>query len=170
MINQFNNSDNERGVNMKRFIGTWKLVTMESVIDNEYFYPLGVNLAGYLTYTKDGFVHVIIVKSDSDKIGYDLYELTETKYHKSKLLNYKLVKGIFAYIKHAISSIAYFGKFEIIGGQIVHYVLSSIYPDWIGISLIRDFEFVEDNILKLSVTYPDGKKVILYWRKECHEW
>jgi hypothetical protein len=114
--------------------GTWQLISYKvQDTTGQVSYPYGQDAIGYLIYTHDGFMSATLMSSSrprfaaADPTGGSLEEravATQTY-------------------------LAYCGKYETQGNQIIHHIEASLFPNWVGIDQKRFFEF-EDNKLTLK--------------------
>ncbi len=103
-------------------IGTWKLASFEfRYEDGLVIYPWGQNASGFLIYTQDGYMSVVIMKADRPRF---------------------LVSDMFAgsaeeQAQAAQTYLSYCGTYEIQGDKVIHHVEASLFPNWIGEDQIR---------------------------------
>ena len=116
------------------FIGTWRLLSYEArTSDGEVTYPLGRDATGYIIYTADGYMSVSMMRAgrrnyvDGDLLG-------GTKEEK---------------LAAAETYVSYCGRYEIKRDRVVHHVEVAFFPNRVGTSQERFFEF-SDGRLSLS--------------------
>ena len=103
-------------------LGTWKLrsAVQEDVETGKKLYPMGANPTGYLNYSPDGRVMVILVgdnrKAPAGPVATDAEMITLFK-----------------------SMMAYAGTYSIDGNQVIHHVDASSSERMTGTKLIRFF-------------------------------
>jgi hypothetical protein len=148
-----------------RFVGTWKLksVTKKS-LDGQMSKPLSEQPLGYISYTQDGFMHAILMKSERDLVGVPPEELGDAVGKKKLFMSLKYIKAGIRYVKAMTSFLSYCGTYEIRGNTIVHHVKAAMVPDWIGTDLKRDFVFFE-NTLTLTARDDAGNIMDLIWER-----
>lgn len=114
-----------------RLVGTWRLVSME-IRDaaGGASYPFGPDAVGYLVYAADGYMSAAIMTADrptftaGDILGGGVEERAEA----------------------AATYISYAGRYEVKGDRVVHHVEVSLFPNWVGGTQHRFFEFVGDRL------------------------
>ncbi|MDQ1279421.1 MAG: hypothetical protein QG670_683 [Thermoproteota archaeon] len=131
----------------ERFIGTWKLVSVEYQSDNEVTYPYGKDAIGYIMYSNDGYMSVSIMTSNRRRImSMDMIGAsTEEK------------------VAAADTYFSYCGRYKVDEDKVTHLVEVSFYPNWVGEKLERFYKFEEDKlILSTSPMIVNGKQQINY--------
>jgi hypothetical protein len=95
--------------------GTWRLIALEARSSNgSISYPLGSDAQGFLMYSPDGYVSVVMCRANRNRFGtQDILAGTDAQ----------LVDAAGAYI-------SYIGRYEIRDGRILHHVEASLFPDW----------------------------------------
>lgn len=132
-------------------VGTWKLVSITGMSAKGIeIHDYGLHPQGYLHYTPDGHVIVIIVKSD-----------------RLKPVNKKISSAESAYLINSMTS--YAGTYSIHGNQVVHHIEVSWNQAWTGTNQKRFYQ-LKDNYLVLTIpSFIDadlGKmQVNLMWEK-----
>jgi hypothetical protein len=135
-----------------RLIGTWKIVSVirEEVPSGARMDLMGPNPHGFITYSADGRMVVILVRGDRKKPA-----ATPTAAEAEALFR---------------SVISYAGTYTIAGNEITHHVDISWNESWTGTKQVRLFKF-EDNRVTLSTPVSpdplDGKMSVrsLVWEK-----
>lgn len=148
-----------------RFVGTWALKSMtkqssEGLISK----PFSEHPLGYISYTQDGFMHAILMKTARDRIGMPPEELSDAVSKKRLFGSLKYIKAGIKYLKAMTSFASYCGTYEIRGNTVVHHVKAAMVPDWIGTDLQRDFIFSE-NTLTLTAHDDAGNVMDLIWQR-----
>ncbi len=151
------------------FIGTWKLVSWESKSsDGKISQPFGQNPVGYLTYTEDRHMSVAIMKKNRLNIEITSQELTKARlvFLKPWLLvnGLKYVKATLRYLQASANYISYSGKYQIKDNKVIHHVEISLFPDWVGIDLERQFEFFDTKLLLITPPL-GGQPQYLTWER-----
>ncbi|WP_414565783.1 MULTISPECIES: lipocalin-like domain-containing protein [unclassified Anabaena] len=139
----------------KNIVGTWKLVAWETkAADGQIHYPFGENPIGYITYTADGYISAIIMKSHRLLIEIPSEELMQARkvFLRPWLLvtGWKFIKAIFRYLQAAANYVSYSGRYEIQGETVIHHVEVSLIPDWTGTKLERNFQFIGDKLVLIT--------------------
>lgn len=139
---------------MKRFIGTWQLVSYQlKTLDNQISYPLEKDAIGYLLYNEDGYMSVAVMVANRP-----LFKSEDARAGTSA-----------EKISIADDYISYCGRYKVQGNKVIHSVKVSSFPNWIGTNQERTFKF-EDNKLTLSTPDPiliAGKQQVglLIWER-----
>ena len=120
-----------------RLLGTWDLQRYEVSVGGE---PrpsiLGPNPQGLLLYAADGFMSAVMMASDREPLGAPSLLAAEDE-------------GALAAGR---SCIAYAGRYQVVGDEVQHHVMSSLLPDWVGQTLVRSIAWEDD---RLILTPPD---------------
>jgi Lipocalin-like domain len=108
------------------FVGTWRLVSMKArSSDGNVTYPLGESAGGLIMYSRDGFMSVVLFSADRARFGTpDILAGSEKQLAAA-----------------ARSYISYAGRYRIQGDRVIHLVQSSLFPDWLGSTQERRYEF-----------------------------
>ncbi len=140
-----------------QFIGAWNLVhwDVQTASGKHYNYPYGENAKGSIIYTQAGRMSAQLMRMDRPN-----FEIPHSW------------KGTEIEVKTAFQGYtAYSGTFKIVENTVVHQVDMSVFPNWIGTDLVRNFEFQkEGNHLLLSTTpfktrKGDSVKQVLLWQR-----
>lgn len=118
-------------MNERDFVGTWRLISWESQsADGTVTYPYGEDARGFIVYSPDGYVSVVIFKAVREDFGTsDPLVGTEEQLAAA-----------------ARSYISYVGRYEVHGDQVHHVVAASLFPDWVGTTQKRFYEFEGDRL------------------------
>ena len=102
-------------------IGAWRLVTYEAHAGDEVSYPLGEDAAGYIMYTPDGYMSVLITAAGRTNFASDdiLGGTDEEK------------------LAAASTFLAYCGRYEYLGDRVVHKIETAFYPNRVGTEQVR---------------------------------
>jgi hypothetical protein len=108
------------------FVGTWRLVSMEGrSSDGTVAYPLGEDARGFIMYTPDRYMSVVISQAERTRLGTsDLLAGSQEQMAEA-----------------ARSYISYAGRYEVHGEWIRHLVEASLFPDWTGTTQSRRYSF-----------------------------
>jgi hypothetical protein len=124
-----------RALSAADLVGTWRLVTWTSAGADGVQMPMGEHPDGVVVYTPDGTMVTTIGKADRPPID-------GTDMHGGPVEQRLEAQATF---------IAYSGTFRIDGGDVIHDVTMSLYPNWVGTSQRRHVALSEDgNELALS--------------------
>ncbi|HYO42085.1 MAG TPA: lipocalin-like domain-containing protein [Candidatus Limnocylindrales bacterium] len=116
-------------------VGTWRLVTWTSPGDDGVQMPMGEHPEGVVVYTSDGTMITTIGRAARPPID-------SSDMHGGPVDQRLEAQATF---------IAYSGAFRIEGGDVVHDVTMSLFPNWVGTSQRRHVTLSADgNELTLS--------------------
>jgi hypothetical protein len=97
--------------------GTWRLVSWENrSAGGEVTYPMGSDAIGYLTYTADGYVFVTLMRAE------------RPHFTTGDLLEGSTEERAAA----AASYVSYAGTSEVRADTVIHHVITSLFPNWVG--------------------------------------
>jgi hypothetical protein len=119
-------------VRLEDFIGTWKLVSVETRKEDGSLHRRGKR-TGYLIYSADGYMSVAFMKEG------------RREFASGDIRGGAVDEKIEAFD----GFISYSGKYEVLEDIVVHNIEVSLFPNWIGDRQERFFEF-EGDILTLS--------------------
>ncbi|NES22947.1 MAG: lipocalin-like domain-containing protein [Symploca sp. SIO3E6] len=120
-----------------QFVGTWRLVSWEMRNTNGYVsYPYGKDAIGYLIYTEEGYMSVMIMSANRPRFASNKIFGGTTEERAAATETY----------------MSYGGKYEIKGNQVIHRIEVSIFPNWVGLDQKRFFEFRENQLLLSTPT------------------
>jgi hypothetical protein len=147
----------------EQFVGTWKLRSMTRTTDDgSVIHPFGASPVGYLTYTGDGRVFVILTKADRPTINVSLEELLNAKKTKKMFFSRKYLSAVGRLFKASTECVSYYGTYEVKDSVVAHHIDVSLFPDWMGATLERSFSFA-DRRLTLRTRAPQGEVLELVW-------
>jgi len=141
-------------MNEKKFIGTWKLKSFETKLSNGgiVLYPNGKNPIGYIMYSEDGYMSVLI--TDKDRRNFDGNASPSKDFWKT-VDDYKKAEAY-------ETLLSYCGKYEVKNENlIVHHIKASSLPNWVGTSQERIYKF-SANTLTLSATTANSEAVLVW--------
>jgi hypothetical protein len=122
-------------------VGTWRLLTWENIGPNgDITYPLGQHPSGFVTYTADGFMSTIITRADRPLFR-ALDALGGTPEEK---------------LAAADHFFAYWGTYEYQGDRVLHRVVESFFPNWVGTVQVRDVQLTGDRLILSTPAMPLG--------------
>ncbi len=137
----------------KRFLGTWRIVSWKNEDDaGAITWPVGRRPEGILHYADDGHMLVQIAAEGRAMIS------------TGELFGGGVEERAAAFAAH----VAYGGRWEIRGRQMVHKLEISSVPNWTGGEQIRDFEFLDDDNLQLSAAMRFAGRTVMarvHWRR-----
>ena len=102
-------------------IGAWRLVTYEAHAGDEVSYPLGEDAAGYIMYTPDGYMSVLITAAG------------RTNFASDDILGGTDEERLAA----ASTFLAYCGRYEYLGARVIHKIETAFYPNRVGTEQVR---------------------------------
>ena len=116
-------------------IGAWRLVTYEAHSGDEISYPLGEDASGYIMYTPDGYMSVLIMAAGRANFASDdiLGGSDDEKLEASSTF------------------IAYCGRYEFQGDRVNHIIETAFYPNRVGTEQVR---YVHQDGDQLILTTP----------------
>lgn len=140
-------------VNPERFVGTWKLVSLETRgEDGEVAYPFGKDALGYIMYSADGYVSVTLLPKK------------RRRFNTQDILGGTIEEKVAA----AESYISYFGRYEVMRDRVIHRVVVSLFPNWAGVDQERFYGFDGNRLtLRAAPMLINGKSqsAHLIWEK-----
>jgi hypothetical protein len=135
-------------------VGVWRLTSVVAVEEETGATTnrFGAKPDGYLIFSPDGYMSVVINADGLQPISGNPEKLTE---EKARLFS---------------TMTAHAGKYQISEGRLIHRVDVAHDPKMVGTDLQRTLRFLNDNLLESTVppiTNPDGKKVrvVLLWKR-----
>jgi hypothetical protein len=135
-------------------VGTWYLICYTIMNDEgtQIAEPFGPNPRGLLIYTENGFMSGQLMSASRPQWRSDLPRKASTE---EKALAFD-------------TYLSYCGTYEQHGDRVIHHVMTSLIPNWVGTDQIRLMQ-LDGNLLTLSVPpVPDKGKtrtVQLTWRR-----
>ena len=139
----------------EQFIGTWKLVSFDMQHqDGRRTYPLGKDAVGIIVYDANGQMSVQIMRPDRPQFAAD-----------------EQLRGTPAEIKSAFEGfVSYFGLYEVNQkeGTVTHHIKGCLFPNWVGKSQKRFFEFSGNRVTLTTLPMlMVGKQVtaVLIWER-----
>jgi hypothetical protein len=133
----------------EKLVGIWRLVkSMEIKPDGTIYYPFGEDAIGYITYTPVGIMTVHIMRKSRTLFSGDNMRQASAE----------------ECLRIPQDYLAYFGRYDIdIVKQVVnHYVEGSLFPNNIGSTLPRSYQFIGN---RLSLKPADGTNREIIWEK-----
>lgn len=135
------------------FVGTWCLVSMEArSSDGEVTYPLGEDAGGFIMYSPDGYMSVVLFSAGRERLGTsDIQAGNEAQ----------LADAARTYISYA-------GRYEVRGERVLHSVEASLFPDWVGSTQERLHKFEGQRLTLSTDPMPLGGKqvrAVLVWER-----
>ena len=112
-------------------IGAWRLVTYEAHAGDEVSYPLGEDASGFIMYTADGYMSVLIMAAGRQNFASDdiLGGTDEEK------------------LSAAGSFISYCGGYEFLSDRVIHKIETAFYPNRVGTEQVRFIHLDGDELV-----------------------
>ena len=137
-----------------RFVGTWRLVSMEGRSeDGSVSYPFGADAQGMITYDNQGYMQVQIMRRDRPRFAGNDQGRGTAEENQAALQGY----------------LAYFGTYELReDGTVVHHMEGSIFPNWVGGEIRRFWEFSGDRLVLRGPLASFGgqtRSVVIVWER-----
>jgi Lipocalin-like domain len=135
-------------------IGRWDIVSWVQQYDDGHMqYPMGEDLHGFIRYTGDGDMMVMIARRD--RAGFTTGGQWDAA-DSDKAAAYQ-------------SMLAYAGHYEVDGDHVVHHVDLSLFPGWVGGQQRRRVDRRSDGTIALEARLEDGtpqaRTARLVWRR-----
>ena len=113
-------------------VGSWNLISWRTVyVGGRTIFPMGKDARGFLVYSNDGFMSA------------SLFKVNRPYFISGEMLTADENEKVKAWDSY----FSYSGKFTLEGGMIHHYVLSSMYPNWVGDKQSRIAEIVDEKLI-----------------------
>lgn len=116
------------------FVGAWRLLSLEARSSTgDVTYPFGMDVAGYLLYTREGYMSASIMQA------------RRTQFASADALAASTELKAAAFDTYS----SYAGRYEVRGQKVIHHVAVSSFPNWTGKAQERFFAFSGEQ-LKLT--------------------
>lgn len=136
-------------------IGRWRLSSwLTRDAHDSVGYPFGEKAQGSVIYTPGGWVSVHVAAEGRPDLPIDILGAIGTEADR-----------LSAYATY----VAYSGRYRVQGDVIVHEVMTSLYPNWVGIELRRSFELSGDRLVLSMPPGEAGTEIAvheLHWSRE----
>ena len=128
---------------VRKFIGTWKLTSVETRDENGELFRRG-HRTGYLLYSEEGYMSVAFMKEGRPTFS-------------SGDIRGGTVEEKMAAVEGYVS---YSGRFEVDGDNVIHHIEVSLFPNWVGVRQERLYEFDGDRLtLSTPLMLVGGKQL-----------
>ena len=117
----------------KRFIGVWKLLSVEVRAAGEILYPYGEHPVGRLTYDAAGRTSAQVMKLGRRSSVKDPGAISQASDEEVRQI--------------ADGYIGYYGTFSIDGEAVIHHVEACTLPAWIDTGQRRQYEFTGSRLV-----------------------
>ncbi len=114
---------------MQDFLGTWKLVSVETRKEDGEVHRRGERV-GYLLYNDEGYMSVAFMKEDRPEFA-------------SGDIRGGTVEEKAAAVEGYVS---YCGRYEVKGDKVIHHIEVSLFPNWVGVRQERMYELDGDRL------------------------
>jgi len=112
----------------RAFVGTWKLVSLEARLEDGEVIRARRIRSGYLMYGDDGYMSVAFMVDD------------RPRFSSSDIRGGTLEEKMAAINDY----VSYCGRFDVKEDKVVHHIEVSLFPNWVGTSQERSYEFDGD--------------------------
>ena len=144
--------------------GAWRLQSWSARLpDGSLAAPFGEKPQGVLVYTADGTMCSAFMNSSREPIGVQLAACR--RYWQGLRKDAPPGEGDIKarLLQAALRFNSYAGRYTVEGDRIHHSVEVALFPDWIGLRLMRRFRFEEE---KLSLSFDSlGQEDTLTWSR-----
>ena len=134
-------------------IGTWSLLSWKTVYDHgRIIFPMGKDAKGFLVYSSDGFMSA------------SLYASNRLPFKSGEMLTADIEEKVEAWNTY----FSYSGNFIIEENKVHHFVMSSMYPNWVGDKQTRVASIVGKNLILETLPQKTNKGIqrsIVEWKK-----
>lgn len=114
------------------FIGAWRLMSIEvERADGQVCPPSGQDSTGYIIYSEDGYMSAVIMQPNRPRFTSATLREGSTEEKAAAADTY----------------MSYCGRYEIRGDTVFHHVAASLFPNWIGVGLERNFKFAGNRLI-----------------------
>jgi hypothetical protein len=127
-------------------VDTWKVLSVTTTDDTGVVQnPFGENPLGFITYTADGRMSVIINASDRKPLSGDD----------------RAAAPVAERAEAFATMVAYAGRYTFTGDKVVHHVEASAVPNDVGTDLVRSAELDGDRLTLRTPMQSDGEQVVV---------
>lgn len=134
-----------------QLVGTWRLVSWELEDEKgQVSYPFGQDAVGFLTYTEDGHMSVVITTAN------------RRRFAARDLLGGTVEERAAA----AESCVAYCGTYQLHGNQVIIHVEASLFPNWMDTDQERVFDLDGERMMMSiapSTWHDKQQRARLWW-------
>ncbi len=112
--------------------GTWRLVSAETITGSgEISHPFGKDATGYLIYSPDGYMAVLITQANRSNFASADFRAGSPDEQATAF----------------DTCVSYCGTYEVKSDKVVHHIELSLFPNWSGTNQERFFEFSGDRLI-----------------------
>ena len=140
-----------RGISLA---GAWKLLVFELRSEGQVVFPFGTNISGLCLYDTTGHMSMQIMRGDRPRFA----------------VNDQLSGKPDEVVSAFTGCISYFGTYVVdeAHGVVVHHVSQSLFPNWIGVDLVRFYRASGDRLITSAPTVQVGGHLMdamLVWER-----
>ena len=149
-----------------QFIGGWHLLDWSvSILGEEWHRPYGENPSGNLIYAGNGVMSATFMAEKRRELGIARPELpVQVSQAVAAIKTGRLDPLARAYFFSAITFTGYCGTYSVEAKKVIHHVETALIQDWVGIDLVRTFEF-DGNCLILTAEENDVVDKLIWQRQ-----
>ena len=156
---------------LNSFYGVWQLTdwsVTNSATGNARL-PYDGHVDGHLIYSRDGWVSATLMERDRKPVSDDrraLYALArQIVAGDVAAIDHRSAALVLPYFLAGFGYVSYCGPFRVEGGKVYHELRNSLIPQWIGTTLVREFEF-DDGARRLTLSAQQAGTVDrLVWQR-----
>lgn len=142
------------GIRENPFAGAWRLVSLEirGAGGNILHHPYGPNAIGYIIYSEDGYMSSVVMSPNRPK--FNSQDITGGTAEEK-------IKAIDTYLH-------YCGPYEVKDDKVIHHVQVSLFPNWIGVDMVRLYKFSGNTLTLSTPSFEIGgieHSVCLIWER-----
>ncbi|HQQ76302.1 MAG TPA: lipocalin-like domain-containing protein [Thermoanaerobaculia bacterium] len=119
-------------------VGAWKLLVIEFRSDGQVVYPVGRDAAGMCLYDASGHMSLQIMRVDRPRFALNDHQNGTPEEIAAAFKGYLAYGG--TYVEDADH------------GVVVHHVMHSLFPNWIGTDLVRFFKRAGNRLIVSAPT------------------
>jgi hypothetical protein len=117
------------GPNIQDFLGTWKLVSVETRKEDGEVHRRGERV-GYLLYNDEGYMSVAFMKRDRPEFASGDIRGGTVEEKEAAVEGY----------------VSYCGRYEVMKDKVIHHIEVSLFPNWVGVRKERMYELDGDRL------------------------
>lgn len=133
----------------EKFLGAWTLLDWTvTETGKPSRQPYGAAPSGYIIYSPQGVMSATLMAENRKHLNASRPEMT-SKISKAVRLMWadgKVNDFSMTYFLAASQYLNYCGAYSVVGNRVTHHVETALIPDWIGATLVREFEFRGDRL------------------------
>ena len=127
-------------------VGNWRVVSVTTTNDKGVVQdPFGKNPVGFITYTADGRMSVLLTSSDRKPLSGDD----------------RAAAPVAEKAEAFATMVAYAGRYTFTGDKVVHHVEASSMPNDVGTDLVRSATLDGDRLALRATMQSEGEQVVV---------